>query len=142
MKKIIMLLILAIVVLFAVKGVTTVKKAGEDKKAADYEKIEKVTKALEKVVLSKAILSFNDRGRWYMFDLRVLKDKDEQFYKDLYKELGEDFDNKLSTGDYIFGGVLPYIQSYRVYAGDPTKESNMLYPDWNYTKLEKKDEKK
>lgn len=63
-------------------------------------------------------------------------EKDDDFFKKLREDLGEDFNWKLSNGDSLFIGVLPYRNSYRIYAGSPD-ESHMLYPDWNYEKLEK-----
>ena len=52
---------------------------------------------------------------------------------------GKFFYSKLSNGDYIFVGVFPLRGSYRIYAGDPADSDSMIYPEWKYKKLEKKD---
>lgn len=111
----------------------------------DYAKIDSVNKAMAKLAKSKSVRSFSNQAQWYIFDLRTIYEKEEGFYKDLKKELGDDFDTQLSNGDYLFVGVLPVNQSYRVYAGapqyggqNPDIDSSLLYPKWNYEKMEKR----
>ena len=63
--------------------------------------------------------------------------KTEGMYKKIREGLGENYNTKLSTGDYIYIGILPYRGSYSIYAGNPEDENNMIYPDWNYRKVKK-----
>ena len=104
----------------------------------DYEKIEAVQAAMAKVSRTSAVRAYDNQAAWYIFDLRLIEGSDNEFHKALKKELGDEFNTQLSTGDYIFVGVLPTYQKYRVYAGDPNIESSMIYPDWKYEKLEKR----
>lgn len=101
----------------------------------DYEKVDQVVAALKKVSqLAPVKAGINPTRRVY-FDLRVMYEKNDAIYVALKSELGEDFDSKLSTGEYIFAG-LTVKGNPEVYIGSPASdESNMVYPDWNYTKL-------
>lgn len=135
----VMILLLAAVVIavviFAIKGKSGEKTTG----VSDYEKIETVRQAVEQVAGTAAIKTIGtDQGQWYYFDLRLIYEKDGEFYSKLAEKLGNGFDSKLSTGDYLFVGVFPLRGSYRIYAGDPANENNMLYPEWKYTALEKR----
>ena len=127
-----------VVVIFAMRG-----KGGNETNGvtsvSDYDKIETVRQAVEQLAGTAAVKSVGtDQGQWYIFDLRLIYQKDGEFYSKLAEKLGEDFDSKLSNGDYLFVGVFPLRGSYRIYAGDPANENNMLYPEWKYSKLEKK----
>lgn len=133
MKKFLFFLLIMALVAFGIYKYLDMQYQKEQ----DYEKIEKVRSALEKVVKSKAVYSFDNLGKWYIFDIRVAYQSDEAFYKALQEELGEDFDGKLSNGDYFFCGVLPVYESVKVFAGG-TKDNNMIFPDWNYTKLKER----
>ena len=126
------------VVIFGIKG-----KGGQGSSVvpgvSDYDKIETVRQAVEQVAGTAAIKTVGtDQGQWYIFDLRLIYQKDGDFYSKLAEKLGEGFDSQLSNGDYLFVGVFPLRGSYRIYAGDPANENNMLYPEWKYTRLEKK----
>ncbi len=139
MKGIIYLLLAAAIIAVIYFAINQNKGESGSKGASDYEKIETVRKAMEELSqTAEAKTVSSDQGQWYIFDLRVLKDKTEPFYVKLREKLGKDFDSKLSNGDYLFAGIYPLRGSYRVYAGDPASKDSMLYPDWNYTKLEKK----
>lgn len=138
-NPIIVLLAVAVivVVIFAMKGKSG-QESGGSSGVSDYDKIETVRQAVEQVAGTAAIKSLGtDQGQWYVFDLRLIYQKDGDFYSKLAEKLGEGFDSKLSNGDYLFVGVLPMRGSYRIYAGDPANENNMLYPEWKYTRLEK-----
>lgn len=133
MKKIITL----IIIIAIIAGVAQYFEEKEKKAiASDYEKIETVQNAVISSIKSGAHYSYSDRNQWYLFDLRVIYESNEVFYESIRNILGDDFNSKLSTGDYIFVGILPSRDSYRIYAGDPQDENNMIYPDWNYKKLE------
>ena len=130
--------VIIVVVIFGMKG-----KSGQGSSSvpgvSDYDKIETVRQAVEQVAGTAAIKTVGtDQGQWYIFDLRLIYQKDGDFYSKLAEKLGEGFDSKLSNGDYLFVGVFPLRGSYRIYAGDPANENNMLYPEWKYTRLEKK----
>lgn len=132
MKKIIAL----IIIIAIIASVAQYFEKKERKAiASDYEKIETVQNAVISSINSGAHYSYSDRHQWYLFDLRVIYESNEGFYKSIRNILGEDFNSKLSTGDYIFVGILPFQGSYRIYAGDPQNENNMIFPDWNYKKL-------
>lgn len=103
----------------------------------DYVKIDDVKNALIKVSKTSAVKSFSNPAAWYIFDMRAVYEKNDAFYTALKKEFGEDYDFQLSTGDYIFGGIMPLNNSIRVYAGDPQDENNMIYPEWKSTKIKK-----
>lgn len=135
MKKLILLLIIVALCVGIYMKVGDSKEAKIDQ---DYDKIETVKKAMEKEVHTSSVRTVDHLDSWNIFDLRLIYEKDGKFYKNLKADLGDDFDTKLSTGDYIFVGVYPVNQTYRIYAGDPADPNNMLYPDWKYTKLEKR----
>ncbi len=140
MKKIVILVIIIICAWTAFqKGMESGK---EKKKQEDYKKIEQVQTAMEKLAKTSATAAFGNENQWYVFDVRMMKEEgsgDHAFYQALKAELGEDFDSQLSNGDYIFAGVMPHLGSYRIYAGNPESEENMIYPDWNYSKLQSKE---
>lgn len=117
----------------------TNKESSAKKKNADYAKIEMVKDTMEKLSITRSIVHHGEQHNWYIFDIRVIYEIDQNvFYKILRQELGENFDSQLSNGDYLFVGVSPRKQEYKIFAGDPKKEDNLLYPEWNYTKLEKR----
>lgn len=127
------------VVIIAMKGKGGEESTGASTGVSDYDKIETVRQAVEQVAGTAAIKSVGaDQGQWYIFDLRLIYQKDGDFYTKLAEKLGDGFDSKLSNGDYLFIGVFPLRGSYRIYAGDPANENNMLYPEWKYTGLEKR----
>lgn len=103
----------------------------------DYETIETLNNEMKEIIHSSAVSSVGDNGTWNIFELGLMYEKDDDFFKKLREDLGEDFQWKLSNGDSLFIGILPYKNSYRIYAGSPDK-AHMLYPDWNYEELEKK----
>ena len=113
------------------------KAPATDKTTADYESIEAVHKEMESLKNTSMLSKGGAGGQWNLYELGLMYEKDNEFFKKMRQDLGEDFHWKLSNGDSIFIGVLPHNNSYRIYAGKPN-EDNMLYPDWNYSKLEKK----
>ena len=100
----------------------------------DYKAIETLNNEMKKISSSSVVSAAGDNGSWNIFELGLMYEKDDAFFKQLRSDLGEDFEWKLSNGDSLFIGVLPHRHSYRIYAGSPDKE-HMLYPDWNYDKL-------
>ena len=117
--------------LFLLSGCTS----PQDRTAEDYAKIETARKEMEKLAGSSARAAFGDQGQWYICDMRLMHQNTDAFWSQMESDLGEDFDPVLSTGDPIFIGILPFRKSYRIYAGGGD-EAQMLYPDWNYEKLE------
>ena len=141
MKRLLFLLLMAAIIIALYFGIRkSIGPAEEpvDQTEADYEKIEAVKNAIKEVASTSAVTKVaEDQGQWYIFDVALIYEKDGEFHKKLAEKLGADFDPKLSNGDRLYIGVLPFRKSWRVYAGDPANENNMLYPDWNYTGLEK-----
>ncbi len=132
---------LCVVVIFVLIGVFVFSVSKNDKKEQtvnDYEIIETVRAAASRVVETSAISAYDNQAAWYIFDLRAMYQNPNKFQEAMKNELGDDFNTQLSTGDYIFVGVLPYKRSYRVYAGDPNDANNMVYPEWKSTKIPKK----
>ena len=113
------------------------KSPAVDKTASDYEIIEAVHKEMDSLKSSSMLSKGGVSGQWNIYELGLMYQKDDEFFKKMRTDLGEDFKWKLSDGDSIFIGVLPHNNSYRIYAGKPD-DSHMLYPDWNYEKLAKK----
>lgn len=103
----------------------------------DYETIEILNNEMKEITNSSVVSSVGDNGTWNIFELGLMYEKEDDFFKKLREDLGEDFNWKLTNGDSLFIGILPYRNSYRIYAGSPD-EAHMLYPDWNYESLEKK----
>ncbi len=135
MKKILTLVIIALIGFFIYNQIKTMQA---EKIENDYEKIEQVKSMCETIVQSEYIYSFgSNAAQWYILELELIHANDTAPYNKMEEILGEDFKTKLSNGDKIFVGFLPYKNSYRIYAGEP-KESNMIYPDWNYTELEQR----
>lgn len=102
----------------------------------DYEIIEELHKEMEKISRTSSVNSIGDNGAWHIYELGLMYQKDGDFFKQLRDDLGNDFKCKLSNGDSLFIGILPYRHSYRIYAGKPD-DKHMLYPEWNYSELKK-----
>lgn len=135
MKKILTIAIIALIGLFIFNQIKT---NNEEKINNDYEKINQIKEMCETIANSDYKYSFgSDTNTWYIMELEVIHQKEDAGYSKMEEILGEDFITKLSNGDKIFIGFLPRTASYRIYAGVP-EESNMIYPDWNYTELEQK----
>lgn len=132
MKKVLIVACIALIGFFVIN-------TNKDKKTEnDYEKIEKIQSMCETIAQSEHVYSFgSNNAQWYILELELIHTNDSSPYSNMEEILGEDFKTKLSNGDKIFVGFLPYRNSFRIYAGVP-EEANMIYPDWNYTKLEKK----
>jgi len=129
------ILILAIIVVIGFFVFNEVKSNNIEK---DYEKIEQVQSMCETIANSDYKYTFgSNTNTWYVLELELIHKNDSAGYSKMEEILGEDFETKLSNGDKLFVGFLPRTNSYRIYAGEP-EESNMIYPDWNYTKLEQK----
>lgn len=134
MKKQIGFAVAAMLFLCSICGCTgTGGASAED----DYAKIQQVQDACEKVANSSVVRSGGrSQGVWYIFELEFIHQGTDPIHEKLEEELGEDFETSLSNGDSLFVGFLPvYEGSYRIYAGNPNNEENMIYPDWNYTKV-------
>ena len=132
MKKLIILIVIALIIY----GVySTNSKKAEEKVNNDLEIIRQVDEACQKIAVSKQVFSLGDAGTWHIFDLELIYQNEGECYEAFVFLLGEDFNTVLSNGDRLFVGFLPFRQSYRIYAGDPRNEENMLYPDWKYTKI-------
>ena len=135
MKKILTIAIIALIGLFIFNQIKT---NNEEKINNDYEKIDQIKEMCETIANSDYKYSFGtDTNTWYIMELEVIHQNEDAGYSKMEEILGEDFITKLSNGDKIFIGFLPRTTSYRIYAGVP-EESNMIYPDWNYTELEQK----
>jgi len=132
MKKLIALLVIVLIIY----GLYSMRPKKEDTaEVNDLEIIQQVDEACQKIALSKEVQSLGDAGAWHIFDLELIYQKEGECYEAFVSLLGDDFNTVLSTGDRLFVGFLPYRQSYRIYAGDPNNKANMLYPDWNYSKI-------
>lgn len=132
MKKLIALIVIVLIIY----GVYSMRPQKEDTvEVNDLEIIQQVNEACQKIALSKEVQSLGDAGAWHIFDLELIYQKEGECYEAFVSLLGDDFNTVLSTGDRLFVGFLPYRQSYRIYAGDPNNKANMLYPDWNYSKI-------
>lgn len=116
-------------------------KKEEEKQAnlqQDYEKIDIVLHALGNAAKDRA--GREDLGHTLLaFDIRAVYENNRPILAAVKKELGEDFDSRLSNGDYLFGYIGGLQGTVKLYAGDPQNEANMIYPDWNYTKLPPKE---
>ena len=114
----------------------------EDKAQADYEKIQQLITATEKVAYSEATYKLNEHAK-YMLEVSSVNTQSEEFFKKLSEELGADFDGKLSNGDKLYVSIQQGHRNntiypiYAVFAGG-YEEKDQLYPDWNYEKLQKK----
>lgn len=129
------IIILIIAVILIVIGVSFVKGKEEEKSQEDYKKIEALQVACEEIANSSYVNTLgNDRAKWYIFELEYIHQATNDAQAELETILGEDFKTSLSNGDSLFVGFLPYLGSYRIYAGGPTDE-NMIYPDWNYKEV-------
>jgi len=132
MKKLIALIVIVLIIY----GLYSMRPKKEDTaEVNDLEIIQQVDEACQKIALSKEVQSLGDAGAWHIFDLELIYQKEGECYEAFVSLLGDDFNTVLSTGDRLFVGFLPYRQSYRIYAGDPNNKANMLYPDWNYSKI-------
>lgn len=129
------IIILIIAILLIWMGVSFFKDKQEEKIQDDYKKIEVLQEACEEIATSSYISSLGgDRVKWYVYELECIHQPTNDALSQLESLLGKDFETKLSNGDKLFVGFLPYRGSYRIYAGEPADE-NMIYPDWNYEEL-------
>lgn len=103
----------------------------------DYEIIETLQNEMKQISKSSAASSLGRYDAWNIFELGLMYEKDEDFFKQLRINLGDDFQCNLSNGDSLFIGILPYRNSYRIYAEIPD-DDHMIYPEWNYAGLEEK----
>ena len=138
MKKLIALIIFAVIAATVYMGI---QKANEEKKKKalqeDYARIDTIVTSLDTLIHSPAVLAFGDARVITQFRFRDIKDVNQEFYKKLVERVGSDFSGKLSNGDVIYMQVNAHTQHFWVYAGGTDKE-NMIYPDWNYTKVPKR----
>ncbi len=132
MKKLIALILIALII-YGVYSMSAKKE--EEKINNDLEVIRQVDEACQKIAVSKQVFSLGDAGTWHIFDLELIYQKEGECYEAFVTLLGEDFNTVLSTGDRLFVGFLPFRQSYRIYAGNPRDEENMIYPNWNYSEI-------
>lgn len=133
MKKVIVLLIVIGIGLILARGW---KKDREQKKANDLKKIEQVQAACEKVVRSRVLFTTgSDLHTWYIFELGLIFENENDALNFMKEELGDDFSVKLSNGDRLFVGFHQHLQEYRIYAGQPNRDEDMIYPRWNYKKV-------
>lgn len=136
MKKLAILLLVLICGLLLFRGVSEKK----DETKADLEKIEQVQAVCEKVATSNAVYSFGQElNKWYIFDLELMLKEGNLANKVFMDELGSDFSTKLSNNDRLFVGFMPALGKYRIYAGDPKREENMIYPEWKYKKVKQEE---
>lgn len=148
MKKIIFVVILIIGFIFfdsfiskqKINNKFAAKQEAASNIEADYDKIDKLTKAMNKIKDTSAIKAYSDPAGRYQFDIRAIyQDGANDFHKALRKELGEDFNSQLSNGELLFAEIYPLKKSVKIYVGAPTQTNeNMVYPDWKYTGLKKK----
>lgn len=136
MKK--MLVVLVIVVGIVIYVIYNQKEKQEEAMAADYERLEQLRQECEMIVNSKYLYTIGDVHAWHVCELELIHKDENELLKRMEQDLGEDFETKLYNGDKLYVGFLPDIQKYRIYAGKAFEDEYMLYPDWNYTKLEKR----
>lgn len=134
MKK--MLVILVIVVGIAIYVIYNQKEKQEEAMAADYERIEQLRLECEMIVNSKYLYTIGNVHAWHGYELELIHTDENELLKRMEQDLGEDFETKLYNGDKLFVGFYPALQEYCIYAGEAFEDEYMLYPNWNYTKLE------
>jgi len=117
---------------------------GVDKKKADYEKIETLTRAVDDVAFEQETYQL-DRNKIYVYEIGKSFKGQDDFSERLKAKLGDDFQGELSNGDHLYVKVqisnkndvlYPY---YKILAGG-YQDENMIYPTWNYSKLPQSDE--
>jgi len=133
MKKI-MIAAAAVLIVIIVSCVLLFPGSGSGKTVNDYETIRTVSREMEKISTSSVVNSLNRNTSWNIYELGLMYQKDESFFKKLREDLGEDFPWKLSNGDSLFVGVYPLEKKYRIYAGAADMD-HMIYPTWNYQAL-------
>lgn len=136
MKK--RLVFLAIVVGIAIYVIHSQREKQEEAMAADYERIEQLRQECEMIVNSKYLYTIGAVHAWHVYELELIHKDENELLKRMEQDLGEDFKTKLHNGDKLYVGFLPDVQKYYIYAGKALEDEYMLYPDWNYTKLEKR----
>jgi|GEM_PF-3155449 len=139
MKK---LLVFALLTTVAVLSILEIKKTHDEKKAkenlaADYARIDTIITSLDALIHSPAVLEFGDARVIRQFRFRDIRDYKQGFFWELLNRVGTDFNGKLSNGDVIYMQINAITQAFWIYAGD-TETENMIYPDWNYTRVPKR----
>lgn len=135
MKKV--LVFMAIVVGIAIYVIYS-QKEKQEVMTADYERIEQLRQECEWIVNSKYLYTIEEVHAWNVYELSLIHKDETELLKRMEQDLGEDFETQLYNGDKLYVGFLPDMQMYRIYAGKAFEDEYMLYPDWNYTKLEKR----
>lgn len=132
-------LILLVMIVAAAGCIYAMVNGGSDSgsKQDDYKIVETLDSEMKKISKLSCVSALGDAGAWHVYELGLMNEKNDDFFNKLRNDLGDDFSCKLSNGDSLFIGILPYRNSYRIYAGSPD-EAHMLYPEWNYTELKKK----
>ncbi|MBR5347851.1 MAG: hypothetical protein IK125_01295 [Lachnospiraceae bacterium] len=138
MKKLLGFVIFAMIVVVAYMSIQKVlddkkKKALEE----DYARIDTAITSMDQLIHSPAFLCFGDSRTIYQFRFRDIKNLGQDFFAKLSERLGTDFNGKLSNGDDLIGQINLHNQDFWIYAGT-TDTQNMIYPNWNYTKVPKK----
>lgn len=139
MKKILLLVLVACLVFFGIFLSEKKKKEDKNSKERDYSILKEVYAVNIDLAKTNSVKSFGNLGVWYQFELEVMKEESNDYFKRLNQELGSDFETRLSNGDRIYVCVLPLYNSIKIFAGGTDEKTNMIYPDWTYTKLDKID---
>lgn len=138
MKKLLGLVIFALIAFMAYTGI---KNHIDDKKKEaleqDYARINTIVTSMDELIHSPAVLAFGNARVITQFRFKDIKGVEQEFYKKLLDRVGTDFNGKLSNDDVIILQINPITQHFWVYAGT-TDTENMIYPDWNYTKVPKR----
>lgn len=133
MKKFLIFVIVLGIGIYAFMNVYEKRK--EEQRAQDYAKIEQLQEVCEDIVSSSQIFKVEGSVHaWHVYELGLIHQEEQEIMMDMEKDLGEDFATSLSNKDRLFVGFNIQLGKYRIYAGMPSEE-NMIYPDWNYTKL-------
>lgn len=116
----------------------TADGASATSKINDRDFVLAVIDATKSAASSCSLSSFGNQAQIYICDLRMVYDKDGDFYKKIAAKLGSDYNTTLSTGDPVFVGIYPVNRAAKVYVGDPQDPNNMVYPEWKSTKISEK----
>ena len=114
------------------------KNSARENAEADYEKITEVETALREVLPQYVQANFNadERKEYWLTEEFMTENPDDKFVQLVNDKFGEDYKYTLTNGDHIVIHACNYNIGFQLFVDSPGNVREMIYPDWNYSKLE------
>ena len=118
------------------------KRSAEEHAKQDYAKIEQMEAALKELMPRYVQSNFdvNEKEEYWMDGEFIESCPDEKLVKLIREKLGDEFKYTLTNGDQIIIHACTYNINFELYVKSPGDDTNMIYPDWKYSKLSSPDD--